>query len=625
MNWKYLFDRDVLAEGRRLYVDGAVTLLPGMKGGFLANVLDDGVYQVSVTVSDDAVAAISCTCRAGRAGRRCRHMSAALYEVDALSDKLEEVKTQLENEDASSMDERVEFPASEAEGYQYFRLSRILKDAWITRGQLKRARDLVEQGRIRMIRFQADYHAQGRMAVTCYGELSGGDTTGSVLYDMVQGIKSARSYSDISRVFTRRGAYQDLVRVEFDAQQVLSHSCQNYNCARRQAAGLGGSMARRREEYCDHEIALMMLAQERLDRENPGDATDENAAGLLAAFRSLRREGEDVARTVKLEPRLVLSQGSLKLSMRVGTGKMFVVRNLPAFAAAVRGADKISLGTSEEIDFAVQRFTPEAESYFELVEEFVQADAGASGDGAFYRGLGSNIGKDVVLGGVMLDRFFEAAAGREISLQEEGSSGSRKNKVRLTEGEPELHFHIRRMLDSYGEFHGIELSGKMPHLLQGSRYAYYLEKDRLCRISPETRRKLRPLSQLEENGEIRLRIGRNHLAAFYRDVLPKLRTAAVITEEDPEETQTFLPPSAEFLFYVDGEEESASCRPVVRYGTEEFDLKPGEDVSASKLRDSWAEESALRVVQQYFPEWNAEAGVFETQEDGLYRLVEEGF
>ncbi|MBR0154226.1 MAG: hypothetical protein IJM26_10625, partial [Lachnospiraceae bacterium] len=61
MNWKYLFDRDVLAEGRRLYVDGAVTLLPGMKGGFLANVLDDGVYQVSVTVSDDAVAAISCT------------------------------------------------------------------------------------------------------------------------------------------------------------------------------------------------------------------------------------------------------------------------------------------------------------------------------------------------------------------------------------------------------------------------------------------------------------------------------------------------------------------------------------------------------------------------------------
>ena len=224
MNWKYLFDREALGEGRKIYVGGAVTLLPGMPGGFLANVLDDGIYQVSVTVSNDRIAAVSCTCREGKNGRRCRHMAATLYEIDALSDKLTETREQMESESASYDDERIAFPVSESEDYQYFRLSRILRDTKITRGQYARAKEMINEKRIRLIRFRTEYNAQGTQILTCYGELAGGDTTGSVLYDMVQKMTGVQNYTGIARAFNRRGASQDLVRITMDADKILERA-----------------------------------------------------------------------------------------------------------------------------------------------------------------------------------------------------------------------------------------------------------------------------------------------------------------------------------------------------------------------------------------------------------------
>ena len=625
MNWKYLFDREALGDGRKLYVEGAVTLLPGMTGGFFANVLDDGIYQVSATVSNDRIAAISCTCREGKAGRRCRHMAAVLYEVDALSDKLNQTREEIRQETASGAEERVPFPASESEAYQYFDVAKAVKDAWITRGQLTRAKAMVEEKRIRLIRFSQEYDEAGKPVLHCYGEISGGDTTGSILYDMVQSMRGAQSYSDISRAFTRRGSHQDLVQIRMDCDRILDHSCQSYNCGRRQSGfRLSRTENPRREEFCDHELALLLLMQERIDRENPGDATDERSGNFLAACRAgslfQPEEGD-----VRLEPRLEIGEEELRLSFRVGVLKRYVIRSLPAFCAAVRSGEKVTLGTSEEVDFGRQSFTPESAPYYDLLEEIVHPE----NDRMNERSMGfvsdlRTVKKDAELYGALLDRFFEVAKGQEIPVS--AKAGDHKKKIRPEEGDVSLTFRIQRILGEDGVFHGIELKGKLPHFYQGSRYAYYVEGDRLIRISQERKRQLRLLTMYERNGELRLSIGRYHLAAFYRDVLPGLQKIARIEEEDAEKTAAYLPPAAEFVFYIDGEEESASCRAQVRYGEKSFALMRREIGPVDPVRDPVREEGALRLIEDYFPVPDREQERYLTgSEEDLFRLVEKGF
>ena len=84
-----------------------------------------------------------------------------------------------------------------------------------------------------------------------------------------------------------------------------------------------------------------------------GDATDKPGAVLLNLYRMQRGKGI-LANAVKneerirLEPRIVNYGKRLKLSFKIGSSKMYVVKELGEFADAVESCETLTYGRDTE-------------------------------------------------------------------------------------------------------------------------------------------------------------------------------------------------------------------------------------------------------------------------------------
>ena len=68
-------------------------------------------------------------------------------------------------------------------------------------------------------------------------------------------------------------------------------------------------------------------------------------------------------------------------------------------------------------------------------------------------------------------------------------------------------------------------------------------------------------------------------------MLPQLEGAVEIMEENAQKIAAYLPPQAEFVFYLDAQENNMSCRVGARYGEREIPLQDAEEEAQSA--DPW--------------------------------------
>ncbi|MBR1759205.1 MAG: SNF2 helicase associated domain-containing protein [Lachnospiraceae bacterium] len=595
MNWKYLFERTRLDRGRRYYIDGRVTLREESEGLYVANVFGSRIYRVEVRTKGDRVTSLSCNCPDGAAGHRCKHIAAVLYAIDAK--EMGKTETNVLKESGPVSDDREVRPfAEEPVQYRYFDLHLILGNLVVSEKQMKRAQTMIETGKIRLLRMETEYQGREEQVLVIYGEIGGGKR------------------------------FPDLVKIVLGSDEVKEHSCQSFSCYRRiHPFRYMDENSTERISYCDHELALLLLARERIERENPGDATNEDGGRFLELFTNRVTTVSSASasgKKVRLEPRLEISDGRILLSFRIGFNKLYVVRNLNQLILAVRRGETITLGTSQEISFASTVFDERSQEFYDMLEEMLEETAAKPG-GAYYDSY-SETRKVVTLQGPFLDRFFELVLGNTVETSFVNEQGeAEKTALSFADGELPLQLQIHR-LKKGDRFDGITLTGKMPEIYRGSRYGYYRNQKQLLRISEHRRKELSLLAEFVRDGQISLTIGRKYLASFYRDVLPDLEKVAQITEEDPEETAAFLPPAATFSFFVDGEEDTASCRAVVHYGANEFRITKGEN-EWSEIRDERKESQVKDVLNEYFTGFDAENGLFLAEgEEALSELVQEG-
>ena len=111
-------------------------------------------------------------------------------------------------------------------------------------------------------------------------------------------------------------------------------------------------------------------------------------------------------------------------------------------------------------------------------------------------------------------------------------------------------------------------------------------------------------------------------------MLPVLKRNLTVEETEKEEIAEYIPPEAEFLFYLDAEEGRILCRPRARYGEEEVSLMEHykEDCVFQTFRNTSREEEILFYLQQYFPEINVEEEELLTGEsdDDVLRFLDTG-
>jgi SNF2 family DNA or RNA helicase len=597
--WRGLFSDRQLEQGRGYMKGGRVKGLIASADSCMARVLGTKVYLVQISGLTGRSPVMSCSCSASGGTGSCRHMAAVLYAWE------EERGIQQEESEQEVFHPFYE----EEEGRdQYYRLSRITSDLILYRDVWSQGRDLLSDQRITVEQPKFFYRDFGKKDVQI------GRIRGSV----------------------SNGYFRENVSIVFDRRHVLSMECaccQSYYFAP-DADDVRSYIRGTDASVCPHEAMLLQVLDRYLKKYNPGDATDRTASRLLDAFGSrnyAKRVDEQMQcrEDILLEPRILKAGENYQLNFRIGSDHMYVVKNLTDLTEACGSRSVMKLGKTRTIDFARESFRRQSRKFYDLIEGQVRStqllNQSLQEDRRYY-GEELRLGKSLQLRGEVLDEFYEQALGMRIPYQEKDSA-KKGLTLRLEAKKPEITLRVQPLEDENGEFVGVTVRGQVPLLLEGRRHRYFVTEGVLSRLEDPVYQSLKPLLEAGSEGSVQFHVGKKALAEFYYRILPELEANPCVTvAEDSEAIEPYLPPEAEFSFYLDAEEEKVLCRCQVSYAGEVFAVRPEQGRRQNQYRDQEQEQRVLETVRQYFPEYSEEKGQYEAEreDDSVYRILDIG-
>ena len=450
--------------------------------------------------------------------------------------------------------------------------------------------------------------------------------------------KDAAGLESVSRSFSRDGSpslfaqgnvldgkQSRFVQLELLPDKLESHRC---SCRPSYYYGYAGS------DLCEHELALLALLGEYIRRKNPGDATDRAASAFLEAMDRLSARQETLPdvdaprpKCVSLQPRLMLDNGALALSYKIGIagGKSVLLRSYRDFLRDYEARETFRLSAANSIDFGAFELTDDSLPWLTFLQRRMSETEVANDSLNYYSGQLKVKTRDA-LAGAVLDRFYELAEGTAVEF----SGPGKKDAGQLTVGHAALQVPLRtERIPKSGSLLGVEISGRMPVILRGSAGSYMLTPVNLSKITKEEEQALRPFREASDrNGNIRFRIGREKLAEYYYRVVPQLRRSPCIDLEDgcAEEVEGLLPPEPRFTFRLDIESVYGiiTCEALVRYGEEAPRTLPYAG-KGGLYRDAAQEERVLQTLRVYFPHQLEADGRFwlSYSDDALYEIMTE--
>ena len=650
MNWERLFNRTILNRGYHYYRNAGVLDLTETGDRYEAHVQGSGsmIYAVSVDLTDPYLPVMKCSCPFARGGQVCKHMAAVMYRIEAQypwafgtgypeSDTEEEDSSEklinpfLDQAESSSLLEDIpglsedigtEIPENKnslpayRESYNYYDLSSITGRYRFSSADYNTAREMVREGFV-------------TLASVTFGYSSDPRQTGL--------IGKAEGYYTVPH----SGANYS-IRIRFSDKEILENSCSVPGCPGNMASPEFWRRSVGRSIFlCTHEIALLLLLQEYLDRNHPGDATSENASELLERYRKMgtsafENESEafsadQISHDVKLIPRLRHGYRNLCLDFKVGVDRQYVVKNIGSFIRAVREKERMPVGKNNYIDFAAHTFDDQSAKYYTMILNARIDEAeriGSTGDSYWKQ---DSEGESIFpLFGSRLDTLFDIADSTVIPYIPD--YGKEKNpSIRFAEEPYTLPLTIRSKNDVSNRFQGITVNGTAPALFRGVQYTYVIKHIsegiyRFCRISNENAEAIFPIADTLKGGS--MTVGRKNLSTFYYKVLPSIEKYTDVTEHDTETIEKYLPPKAVFRFYLDASEDEITCMVTAGYDKETIILTPERHQieTPEMYRDTDTETALIGYILTLFPEYNYDQRLFSTErsDDAVYSILDGG-
>ena len=407
-----------------------------------------------------------------------------------------------------------------------------------------------------------------------------------------------------------------------------------HECRREKNGNYGVSFYEREDERAEgeplDEYALVSISRawDRADQEARADVTDDRAVTFFRLIQKLREEdGQKEVRTVdvkpekraviELLPRIVVEEGEPVLSFKIGLpgSRKYIVKDCYQLIDAVQKERQYVLGKKETLDFASQDFTPERRKLYDYIQRHrAQAYAGTY---------------QLPFNGTRLDTFYDMYEGGQCELMD------KTNKIKdelVTVGHMDIQFTLTadRITDARGRFIGIAVSGVVPVLISGSSSRYVLDTRGLSRISQAEKQVLDPFLEVaDSSGYFRFQVGPEHFREFYYRIIPGLLENPFVEFIDHcrEEAAPYLPPEAQFSFWLDLENRLLSLRAKVEYDGKEHDLSPTAlNSKVAAYRDREQEQRVIDAVQRWLPEWdrNRKAFTRAVGDDELYDFLTAG-
>ena len=158
ITWKYLFSNTILKRGENYYRNGNVLSVEstGNSNTKIFYVQGTGLYTVKITRGKKSIKKIQCDCPYARGGAFCKHMAAALFQMEENGDLEVDSSKKTADAKAKTLQKPTKvFPfkhkrstANEETPYQYYKFDKITENSTFYSDDFETAKKLIESKRI---------------------------------------------------------------------------------------------------------------------------------------------------------------------------------------------------------------------------------------------------------------------------------------------------------------------------------------------------------------------------------------------------------------------------------------------------------------------------------------------
>lgn len=335
-----------------------------------------------------------------------------------------------------------------------------------------------------------------------------------------------------------------------------------------------------------------------------------------AIKRALPITQDEVFGKVRLEPFLTCNSFSIELELQIGVSRMYVLKDVMEFAAAIREQRDYSYGQKLHFFHTRNAFDEQSKKLVDFVCEWVR-NKGNSGGTIYSRGYyyGNAKIRTMQLSEGDLENFL-LAMGDEPFYANVLSGGERLWRVSPDE--------MVRNLTLKGDQFGVQLSvGNIMGYKASRYYCYFVEglvyMDPIERILPVQDF----LECMNRSSDRRAYIAAEDVPSFCRELLPQLKKVYDC------EIQSFEPENygivpVEFHIYLDNpRKDFVTCKVEAVYGERSFNVYENEENKTEGVRDLVREAEIGKIVAGYLGSFDEENGymVLGKDEEKLYELL----
>lgn len=399
---------------------------------------------------------------------------------------------------------------------------------------------------------------------------------------------------------------------------------------------------------CKHCVAAYLTNLKRSRQESPVNrdqaktknkgkkATDNEIKAMFAAKQNVRLQtvmDKTHYGKVRLEPELELDGGDFYLTFKIGSKRMYVLRDV--FGLISRLKQKSFYKYGKELEFCHQ------EEYFEPLSQAIIG---------FIRRWCEQHKQEYTYArynfGYSYSRFFHGYHHEDAEYMQKEAK-----KIKLTVAELEDFLVLmgsalftalirysrtttwqvspegkKAVLHLYGTAEGVELVlDQQPNEFEGDRYFISFSQGQVFLQDKSAIREIEDFVEyLKKDNKKRQFIANEDLPFFCREVLPKLEAAFHCVKKNFDPAQ-FEPLQPEFAFYLDSpQRDMVTARIMVGYGEKEYNVyTDGHD---RPLRDVVQEHQVAEAVVSFFNAYNEDRGllVLAGDEEALYELLTGG-
>lgn len=446
---------------------------------------------------------------------------------------------------------------------------------------MRRAVECIREGRIRDVRMEMKGAGVIRYSCRIKGQ------TGSVYQTWVE-----EEDGQLTTGFCTCPAYQ---RTEYACKHIIALSLEvwnEFNAAQKNHGGLDILAAIREQEKEMAQLRCKALEEERRRRDEL--FIDELLRGSeVLHAQELGEEKQDI----RLLPVLTPKMGGVDMELKVGRGRMYVVRNLWDFTRRILKGEYVSYGKGLAFIHHRLAFDPQDMPIVHGVIFMTQ--------NTVYRSSSK-----LLLCEASLDHMMRILVGREIELRDE-DGGSRLAQVK--EGRIPLALALKKTED------GAKLRVKSADTVMGAVGAYKFELKRVvCAFDADYMRAAGLLSIAEKYPD-GLNLREEQIAPICAQVIAP-SGATIVSGRDV--VKKHIPMAMKARFYIDiAEGGGLTCRIEWDYGA--VRLRPGEE-NPHICRDVFAEKRIEIRVESLFPEKVGTGEyVFVGDEEAMYALLTE--